>query len=135
MIVTSHSPQTPEELFNNRHARLRNVIERIFGVIKRRFKVLVIAQEYSLETQSQLISGLAVLHNFIRIHDPTDTLDEDLAEEEPTNQDPGSIDNSNLRERALGNEERERAAERREAIARAMWQDYQHKRQRKRAPR
>ena len=107
MIVTSHSPQTPEELFNNRHARLHNVIERIFGVIKCRFKVLVIAQEYSLETQSQLISGLAVLHNFICIHDPTDTLDEDLAEEEPTNQDPSSIDNSNLCERALGNEERE----------------------------
>ena len=105
MIVTLHSPQTPEELFNNRHAWLCNVIEHIFGVIKHHFKVLLITQEYSLEMQSQLISGLVVLHNFICTHDPTNTLDEDLAEEEPTNQDPGSTNNSNLHERALGNEE------------------------------
>lgn len=30
------------------------------------------AQEYSLKMQAQLVSGLAVLHNFIRIHDPND---------------------------------------------------------------
>lgn len=52
--------------------QLRNIIERMFGVAKRCFKVLVVAQEYSIQTQAQLVGALAVLHNFIRIHDPTD---------------------------------------------------------------
>ena len=50
--MTMCRPQNHKELFNYRHAQLRNVIECIFGVVKRRFKVLVIAQEYSPETQS-----------------------------------------------------------------------------------
>ncbi|CAK5281870.1 unnamed protein product [Mycena citricolor] len=33
-------PRNPQELFNLRHARLRNVIERSFGVIKRCFPIL-----------------------------------------------------------------------------------------------
>jgi hypothetical protein len=52
---------------------IRNVIERIFGVVKRHFKVLVVAQEYSLDRQSQLISALSVLHNFILANNPNDT--------------------------------------------------------------
>ena len=51
-IMTMSSPQNHKELFNFRHTWLCNVIERIFGVVKRRFKVLVIAQEYSPEMQS-----------------------------------------------------------------------------------
>ena len=34
-------PQNKEELFNLRHSSLRNAIERIFGVIKKRFPILV----------------------------------------------------------------------------------------------
>lgn len=30
-------PQNREELYNLRHASARNVVERIFGVVKRRF--------------------------------------------------------------------------------------------------
>jgi len=33
-------PKNPKELFNLRHASLRNAIERIFGVVKRRFPIL-----------------------------------------------------------------------------------------------
>jgi hypothetical protein len=36
----------------------------------------VIAQEYSPETQSQLISGLAVLHNVIHTYNPNDVLND-----------------------------------------------------------
>src|ERR1700731_2614135 len=73
--LTQHllcSPRNYQELFNLRHTQLRNIIERIFGVFKKRFKVLVIPQEYNIKTQAKLVSALAVLHNFIRIHDPED---------------------------------------------------------------
>lgn len=33
-------PATKEELFNLRHARLRNVIERVIGILKKRWRIL-----------------------------------------------------------------------------------------------
>jgi hypothetical protein len=55
-----------EELFNLRHAQLRNVIERIFGVLKHRFRILQTAPQFNFETQTILIPILCALHNFIR---------------------------------------------------------------------
>ena len=37
---------TKEELFNLRHAQLRSVIERVFGVLKKRFQILQVAPQY-----------------------------------------------------------------------------------------
>ncbi|KAL0957210.1 hypothetical protein HGRIS_014896 [Hohenbuehelia grisea] len=71
-------PANPKELFNLRHARLRNAIERIFGVCKRRFKLMTAAPEYSIATQAMIPCALAALHNFITIHDPDDFADEGL---------------------------------------------------------
>jgi hypothetical protein len=59
-------PQTKEELFNLRHAQLRNVIERIFGVVKERFQILKTPMEYDLRTQADLVLAICALHNFIR---------------------------------------------------------------------
>ena len=42
-------PVNKEELFNLRHAQAQNVIEHIFGVLKRRFRILVIPPEYSVK--------------------------------------------------------------------------------------
>ena len=71
-LYTLSRPWNYKELFNYQHALLWNHIERIFGLFKRRFKVLLVAQEYNLKTQARLIPALAVIHNFIRIHDPGD---------------------------------------------------------------
>jgi hypothetical protein len=38
--------QSSEDLFNHRHAQLRNVVERTFGVLKMRFKILRIMHPY-----------------------------------------------------------------------------------------
>ena len=65
----------PEELFNLRHASARNVIEHIFGVLKRRFRILVHPPEYSMDIQARLPPALAALHNFIRIHNPDEIVD------------------------------------------------------------
>lgn len=58
-------PQNKEELFNLRHASLRNVIERQFGVLKRRFKIIRTAPEFPLPIQTRLIYALTDLNNFI----------------------------------------------------------------------
>ena len=48
---------------------LRNAIERTFGVLKRKFKILKIAPEYNIETQMDIIIALTALFNFTRIRD------------------------------------------------------------------
>lgn len=48
------------------------MIERIFGVFKRKFRILRLAPEYSSRTQAQLVTGLGAVFNFIRVHDPKD---------------------------------------------------------------
>ena len=115
------SPQTPQELFNLRHSSLRNVVERIFGVAKRRFRLMVAAPEYSPEVQAKVIPALCALHNFIRIHDPDDLDDQDWQEEiERQYPSPGVDDLRGRIDRA----ERSRAVARREKISNDMWADY-----------
>lgn len=55
-------------MFNLRYACLRNVIERIFGVVKRRFQIFHKAPEYSQTTQVDFFYAVMWLHNFIKIH-------------------------------------------------------------------
>lgn len=95
------------------------MIERTFGVLKKRFKVLIFAQEYVLEDQARLMSALAVVHNFILIHDPNDN---DYIEDIGSHV-QGAMDR---REEcvAVSQEESERAGERREQIAQEMWKAY-----------
>jgi DDE superfamily endonuclease len=118
ICVILSRPRNYKELFNFRHAQLRNVIERIFGVMKRRFRVLLLAQEYSIETQVQLVSALTVVHNFIRLYDPRDK------ELNTTHipQETSSTDSEIMRPPA---DDRGNASRRREDIARAMWRDYE----------
>ena len=65
----TNRPNNKEKLFNLRHASARNVIKRIFGVLKRHFWILLLAPEYSMEIQACLPVALASIHNFIQIHD------------------------------------------------------------------
>ena len=37
---STRGPENAEELFNHRHSFLRNVIERTFGVLKKRFPII-----------------------------------------------------------------------------------------------
>jgi len=68
----------PRELFNYWHMQLWNVIEWIFGVMKKRFRVLLLPQEYPIAMQVCLISALTALHNILQIYDPDDKIiDED----------------------------------------------------------
>ncbi|KAH6764517.1 nuclease HARBI1-like protein [Perilla frutescens var. frutescens] len=58
-------PRNASELFNLRHASLRNMIERIFGVFKSRFTIFKTAPPFSFQIQAELVLACAGLHNFL----------------------------------------------------------------------
>ncbi|KAI4981143.1 hypothetical protein ZWY2020_021628 [Hordeum vulgare] len=61
-------PQNHRELFNHRHAVLRNHIERALGVLKKRFPILKVGTHHRIENQVKLPAAAAILHNIIRSH-------------------------------------------------------------------
>ena len=113
-------PNNREELFNLRHASLRNQVERAFGVMKKRFRImrdpLDLAEKKDL--WKTYYSCVAV-HNFIRIENcnldkgfENEVIQEILSEkyEAP--------------EHELFDEDDIEAGEWRDLIAEAMWIDY-----------
>ena len=83
-MIKTLRPESPEELFNLRHASLRNAIERIFGVIKKKFMILATLTEYSIDTQTQLVPAIVGLYNFIRQYEGIEGGDEDEGDENDT---------------------------------------------------
>lgn len=57
------APSDLHNVYNESHIRTRNVIERTFGVIKRRFPVLSLGMRVKLRTVKMIIVACAVLHN------------------------------------------------------------------------
>ena len=119
--LTIHRPANPQELFNLRHAQARNAVERIFGVMKKRFKILVIPCEYPMKIQVRILPALCGVHNFIRLHD----------REEINDFPPGLVDpspgerNGRLADGPVTRQETARAAAIRDRLANEMWVDYQ----------
>ncbi|XP_010684223.3 protein ALP1-like [Beta vulgaris subsp. vulgaris] len=62
-------PQGMYEQFNYRHSSCRNVIERVFAVLKNRWKVLKSMPQMDEANQLKIIVACFTLHNFIRLHD------------------------------------------------------------------
>ncbi|KAH7841958.1 hypothetical protein Vadar_019492 [Vaccinium darrowii] len=62
------------EYFNRAHSSLRSVIERTFGVWKKRFRILENMPMYSPHTQVQIILLSMAIHNFIRRDAPTERM-------------------------------------------------------------
>jgi hypothetical protein len=120
-LIQIFRPQNKEELFNLRHASARNVVERIFGVLKKRFSILNVAPQFDMAIQARIPAALAAIHNFIIDHDP----------EELTTLDHSDIDDlqsgahfGSLAEGPASRAERARANSRRDEIAAAMWAQY-----------
>ncbi|XP_059658461.1 uncharacterized protein LOC132304756 [Cornus florida] len=85
----SRRPENPRELFNLRHASLRNVIERIFGVLKKRFPIIGSSTEptYDVKTQVDIILACCIIHNYLMGMDLDESLfnevDRELLNETP----------------------------------------------------
>jgi hypothetical protein len=113
-------PQNKEELFNLRHASLRYVIERSFGVLKKRFQVLhnMNTRQYSFDLQYDLILCCFIIHNFIRMN----ALEEDIY----YNLDAKDIsDNDDLNDVAVNDNNDRLSTKWRDDIASLMWDQYQ----------
>jgi len=69
-------PQNVRELFNHRHSSLRNIIERTFGVLKKRFPIIASETEshYFVDTMTDIVLACCILHNFLREVDNDDSL-------------------------------------------------------------
>ncbi|XP_022019549.1 uncharacterized protein LOC110919584 [Helianthus annuus] len=59
-------PNNMQEAFNRSHSSLRSHIERSFGILKKRFKILGKMPKYSVQTQIDVIMATFALHNYIR---------------------------------------------------------------------
>ncbi|KAC9255295.1 hypothetical protein E3N88_46124 [Mikania micrantha] len=70
-------PEKPEEYFNMKHSEARNVIERCFGVLKKRWAILRSPSFYPIRTQNKIILACCLMHNFIRREMTYDPLDDD----------------------------------------------------------
>lgn len=54
IVETMHRPQNAKELYNLRHAQLRNVVERIFAVWKKRFPILMTMPAFNFRLQVKI---------------------------------------------------------------------------------
>ena len=63
-----YNPESAQELFNYKHASLRSEIERSFGRLKARFRILRTMPRFSFNLQRKLVMCCFVLHNFIQAH-------------------------------------------------------------------
>ena len=123
-MATLSRPQNAKELFNLRHSSLRNAVERIFGIVKKRFKMFREANDFPIKFQGQIATAICVLHNFIRTHDPEDIVDLDDAELEEVPRSRSALVQEPSVVGISACEARE-AAERRDRIAEDMWVKYQ----------
>ncbi|KIK15464.1 hypothetical protein PISMIDRAFT_39448, partial [Pisolithus microcarpus 441] len=98
------------------HASTRNVIERIFGILKHRFQILLLAPEYDIDIQAHIPTALCALHNYIYSFDKgeEDTLDILLDTNNEEEAAGGMMDTEDFAVSSICND-----------IAIAMWTDYQ----------
>lgn len=69
-----------------RCASLHNVVERVFGMLKKHWGILTRPPCFSMNIQARIPAGIAAVHNFILDHDPFyfDDSEDDLeAENDP----------------------------------------------------
>jgi hypothetical protein len=108
--------QSAEELFNLRHSSLRVTVERAFGSLKRRFKILDDATPFfPFPVQVDIVIACAILHNWA-LSQGTDRF---ILPE--TNWTP----NSRRTARQLANDHRV-MVDKRQMIAETMWADRQN---------
>ena len=64
----SNRPQNQRELFNLRHSSLRVTVERAFGALNNRFRILDNKPFHPYKTQVKLVLACCILHNWILRH-------------------------------------------------------------------
>jgi hypothetical protein len=107
--------QNEKELFNRRHASLRQTVERGFGSLKRRFKILDDATpHFPFPTQVEIVVACCIVHNWV-IDDGGDEIIIPEDEEVPTISHERSSHGQAVEHAFMVNFRQE--------IANTMWQD------------
>jgi len=122
--LAGQRPENKEELFNLRHSSLRNVIERVFGVIKKRFPLLRDMKPYPIVQQAKLVLCATILNNFIIMcagDDDDDEYNEADAETLEPQDDHGIPTQANT---TSDDDEHNAAKEMRDGIASGLWTQY-----------
>lgn len=119
-------PQCYKELFNLRHAQLRNHVERIIGILKARYPILKAATMFDIDTQVDTVVACCVLHNFIMLHNGDMTLPDRATMDinESNMKDVPDGDAKYKKDVILFNNLRQAGNEMRDAMAMQMWADY-----------
>ncbi|XP_021714756.1 uncharacterized protein LOC110682740 [Chenopodium quinoa] len=112
---TNNPPENERELFNLRHSSIRMVVERAFGILKARLRVLDVEPFWSFKTQVDVVLACCVIHNFLRGVDPNDQITREVDLE------MDSHDTRTLLTRREMREETNECINKRNAIALAMW--------------
>ena len=106
------------------------MIECIFGVLKKCFKILRETSDWPIQTQGKILPGVAVVHNFIRTHDREGFREEENElETELGLQRTEHVGNGDGLGVDVTDAEREQAGAKRDKIA--MWRSYQKEIQRR----
>ncbi|KAH1040398.1 hypothetical protein J1N35_042141 [Gossypium stocksii] len=115
---SDQGPENAKELFNLRHSSLRITIERVFGILKKQFRLLDAEPFWNFQTQVDIVLACCIIYNHIMGVDPSDLLNYGLYEEPESD-----LIIATLTVREEREEEREWSAKRDE-IAQTMWTDY-----------
>jgi hypothetical protein len=118
-------PQNHKELFNHRHAVMRNHVERCWGILKKRFPILHVGTFHPIRNQIKIPAAAAIFHNVIKMHGG----DEAWLDDQPHNIDPADYVNlPNDDDNQEDNNEQENYIQGnnlRDQIAWQMWNDYE----------
>jgi hypothetical protein len=110
------TPCNAKEIFNLRHSSLRTTVERAFGALKGRFRILDNKPFHPYKYHVQIVIACCILHNWILGYGVDEIIPgEDFFEELPQ---PGNVGSQT----PMSQETREWAAQR-DAWAIAMWVD------------
>ena len=119
---SARGPENAKELFNHRHSSLRNVIERTFGVLKKRFPIIsgMTKPFFPDDIVTKIILACCILHNYLMGVDLNERLIAKVDQE---------ISNGDIHNEARNNTNDSDADARRGAILRTsiatrMWNDY-----------
>ena len=89
--IGRQAPQNSHEYFNMVHSMARNIIERCFGILKVRWKILDEDPQYPVDVHNKIILACCLLQNFIRLNmarDPLEDFDLPENDDDPEHDDP-----------------------------------------------